>query len=235
MPAPPTFILSPLPLPHLHRLPLRYRIPPCGTRPHLPHHASLTYAPPLMVLPPPSPLFYIAAVVIPPSSLMRPVLTPTAEVEMVVRMLVAIACGAVIGIERRSASANAGVRTLSLVSLGSAVFALVSLHGLGGDPSRMAAAISTGIGFLGSGAINGDGGGSRRQLVTAASIWIAAAVGVAAAAGLFRLAVIAAVFTISILRWQLAFRAVKSYLKNHFFHTSRRSKSDDSSTLREVG
>lgn len=75
---------------------------------------------------------------------------------------------------------------------------------------RMAAAISTGIGFLGSGAINGQGGGSRRQLVTAASIWVAAAIGVAAACGLFRMAVLGAVLTVSILRWQLAYRTVKT-------------------------
>lgn len=140
-------------------------------------------------------------------------------------MGVAIACGAIIGIERRAASANAGVRTLSLVSLGSAIFSLTSLHGLGGDPSRMGAAISTGIGFLGSGAINGKRAGSRRQLVTAASIWIAAALGVAAAAGLFRLAVLGAVFTVSILRWQLAYRVLKIRLRRMALE-SRRSETE---------
>ncbi|KAI0559726.1 membrane protein MgtC [Gracilaria domingensis] len=115
------------------------------------------------------------------------------EVEIMSRMGVAIACGALIGVERRTASANAGIRTMSLVSLGSAIFALTSMHGLGGDPSRMGAAISTGIGFLGSGAITDAAG--RRQLVTAASIWIAAAVGVAAACGLYRLAVSGAIMT----------------------------------------
>lgn len=129
------------------------------------------------------------------------------------RMGVAIACGAIIGIERRTASANAGIRTLTLVSLGSAIFSLTALHGLGGDPSRMGAAISTGIGFLGSGAINGERGGSRRQLVTAASIWIAAALGLAAAAGLFRMAVLGSVLTVSILRWQLAYRKLRKRFK----------------------
>ncbi|PXF42076.1 putative magnesium transporter YhiD [Gracilariopsis chorda] len=127
------------------------------------------------------------------------------------RMGVAIACGALIGVERRTASANAGIRTMSLVSLGSAIFALTSLVGLGGDPSRMGAAISTGIGFLGSGAITDVAG--RRQLVTAASIWIAAAVGVAAACGLYRLAVSGAALTVCILRWRLIYSMLRKRLK----------------------
>lgn len=140
---------------------------------------------------------------------------------MLLRMGVAVACGAIIGMERRAASANAGIRTLSLVSLGSAIFSLTSLHGLGGDPSRMGAAISTGIGFLGSGAINGDILGSQRQLVTAASIWIAAALGVAAASGLFSMALVGAIVTVWILRWQLLHRYARLFIVRRL-HAIRR-------------
>lgn len=144
-----------------------------------------------------------------PQRLVRPNLSPAAEAELLTRMLVAILAGAIIGVERRAASATAGIRTLTLVSLGAAIFSLTALHGLGsGDPARMGAAISTGIGFLGSGAINGQIAGSRRQLVTAASIWVAAALGVAAAAGLFRLAITGAFVTIWILRYRLIFSLV---------------------------
>lgn len=145
-------------------------------------------------------------------------MTAEVETEMLVRMAVAVGCGAIIGVERRAASANAGVRTLSLVSLGSAIFSLTSLHGLGGDPSRMGAAISTGIGFLGSGAINREksANGSQRQLVTAASIWIAAALGVAAASGLFRLAFTGAWVTVLILRWTLFRRYLRLFYKRQF-------------------
>lgn len=143
--------------------------------------------------------------------LSSPSLSPTAEAQILLRMCVAVTCGAIIGTERRAASANAGVRTFSLVSLGAAIFSLTSLHGLGGDPTRMAAAISTGIGFLGSGAINGDISGSQRQLVTAASIWIAAALGVAAACGMHGMALLGAVITVWILRWQLLRRYMRLF------------------------
>lgn len=138
----------------------------------------------------------------------RPRLSPEAEVEIFIRMIVAILAGAIVGVERRAASATAGIRTLTLVSLGAAIFSLTAVHGLGGDPARMGAAISTGIGFLGSGAINGQISGSRRQLVTAASIWVAAALGVAAATGLFRLAITGAFITIWVLRWRLVFSLI---------------------------
>lgn len=152
-----------------------------------------------------------------PRRLVRPNLSPAAEAELLTRMLVAILAGAIIGVERRAASATAGIRTLTLVSLGAAIFSLTALHGLGsGDPARMGAAISTGIGFLGSGAINGQIAGSRRQLVTAASIWVAAALGVAAAAGLFRLAITGAFVTIWILRYRLIFSLVAISFKQFY-------------------
>lgn len=135
------------------------------------------------------------------------------QLEALPRMGIAMLCGALLGMERRAASANAGVRTLSLVSLGAAIFSLTSVHGLGGDPSRMGAAISTGIGFLGSGAINGQNGGSRRQLVTAATIWVAAALGVASACGLYIVALVGTMSTLFFLRWRKIWLITGAMLK----------------------
>lgn len=138
----------------------------------------------------------------------RPHLTTAEEAEIFTRICVAVMVGALIGVERRAASANAGIRTLTLVSLGSAIFSLTAMHGFGGDPARMSAAISTGVGFLGSGAINGEIPGGRRQLVTGASIWIAAALGLAAACGLFTLALSGAFLTIWVLRYHLVLTVI---------------------------
>lgn len=138
----------------------------------------------------------------------RPRLTTAEEAEIFTRISVAVMVGALIGVERRAASANAGIRTLTLVSLGSAIFSLTAMHGFGGDPARMSAAISTGVGFLGSGAINGEIPGGRRQLVTGASIWIAAALGLAAACGLFTLALSGAFLTIWVLRYHLVLTVI---------------------------
>lgn len=179
----------------------------------------------------------VAVIARTPISAARPLITPAAEAEMMSRMGVAVACGAMIGLERRAASANAGVRTLSLVSLGSAIFSLTALHGLSGDPVRMGAAISTGIGFLGSGAINGEIGGSQRQLVTAASIWIAAALGVAAASGMFRLALTGSIVTVWILRWELFRRWARVFIRRRVYSFMKRvvgDQRDSSSDWRQA-
>lgn len=91
---------------------------------------------------------------------------------------VAILCGAIVGIEREKKEKAAGLRTLTLVTVGSAVFTMISI-GLGsaeGDPGRIAAQVVTGIGFLGAGAIlRGEKG--VQGLTTAATIWAVAATG----------------------------------------------------------
>lgn len=142
-----------------------------------------------------------------------------AEREMLWRLCVAIACGAIIGMERRAAAASAGVRTLALVALGAAVFTLTALLSASGNASRMGAAVSTGIGFLGAGAIHQDS--SQRHLVTAASVWIAAALGVAAASGLKFLALIAALTTVAILRWGVFTRYLRIVVKRRWPALSR--------------
>ncbi len=109
------------------------------------------------------------------------------------RLLLAVALGAVIGFERFMDGKPAGLRTHTLVCLGSAAFVIVSENvrrTLGGpdlDPMRVAAGIVTGIGFLGAGSII-QSGGSVHGLTTAATIWVVSAIGVAVGVGSIELA-----------------------------------------------
>jgi putative Mg2+ transporter-C (MgtC) family protein len=101
------------------------------------------------------------------------------------RLLLAAILGALIGLEREIHDHPAGMRTHLLVSLGSAGFTALSIYAFpspGADPARVAAQIVTGIGFLGAGAILKQGV-TIHGLTTAASLWVAAAVGMAAGAG----------------------------------------------------
>ena len=123
------------------------------------------------------------------------------EIELVLRLLVAAVLGAVIGVERELHDHPAGIRTHLLVALGSALFTVLSIVGfpspvgVATDPSRVAAQIVTGIGFLGAGAIL-KYGPTVRGLTTAASLWAAAGIGMAAGTGRPLLAVAATVIVI---------------------------------------
>lgn len=123
------------------------------------------------------------------------------EAQVLSRLLVALVVGGVIGMERRAANSLAGVRTFSLVSLGAAVFMSTTLIAFpAADPNRIAAAISSSVGFLGAGAMHKNAKHSR-GLTTATSVWLAAALGIAAAAGLFLLSFSGAVATALIARY----------------------------------
>lgn len=113
------------------------------------------------------------------------------EWDLLLRLLLAAALGGVIGIEREFSDQPAGFRTHLLVSLGAALFTLAGAYGFrdlfGGegidfDPTRIAAQVVTGIGFLGAGAIL-QRGLTIRGLTTAAALWVTAAVGLAAGSG----------------------------------------------------
>jgi putative Mg2+ transporter-C (MgtC) family protein len=113
------------------------------------------------------------------------------ELEMVVRILVALGLGAAIGYERERSGKPAGLRTHILIALGAALFTVASLFGFGSsaDAARVAAGVVAGIGFIGAGAIIHRGGGDIvAGLTTAATIWAVAAIGLAAGAGLFLVA-----------------------------------------------
>jgi putative Mg2+ transporter-C (MgtC) family protein len=93
-------------------------------------------------------------------------------------LLIAAGLGGAVGLEREFGAQPAGFRTHVLVSLGSALFTLAGADAAGADPTRVAAQVVTGIGFLGAGAILRDGG-SVKGLTTAASLFVTAAAGVA--------------------------------------------------------
>ena len=114
------------------------------------------------------------------------------ELEMVLRLLLAAVLGTIIGIERQLAGKPAGLRTHLLVCIGSALFTLASIYafGEGADPSRVAAGIVAGIGFLGAGTIIRSQEGILIGLTTASSIWAVAAIGMVAGAGLYILSAV---------------------------------------------
>ncbi len=99
--------------------------------------------------------------------------------EIVIRLVIAVLAGAVIGAEREYMSKSAGLRTLIMISLGSAIFTIASvLVGTGDSHDRIASNIVTGIGFLGAGVIFKEEN-KVKGLTTAASVWATAAIGMA--------------------------------------------------------
>ena len=137
--------------------------------------------------------------------------------------LLRVVVAGAIGLERELDEKAAGLRTHMLVAVGSALFTLVGAYGFGAffegtsrvsfDPSRVAAQIVTGIGFLGAGVIFRQGF-TVRGLTTAASLWLVAAIGMATGAGFWKGAVLATVVGIVSLRplewaknWMLPQRA----------------------------
>lgn len=134
--------------------------------------------------------------------------TPWTEVDVVLRLLMAAVVGAAIGLDRERAHKWAGIRTMLLVCLGSALFTIVSMFGFEGlagnegqvvDPARLAAGIVVGIGFLGAGVILHSERGVV-GLTTAAAVWAVAAVGVTIGCGLYLVALLAALLILLALR-----------------------------------
>jgi putative Mg2+ transporter-C (MgtC) family protein len=122
------------------------------------------------------------------------------QLDLSARLLVGALLGLAIGFEREIHGHPAGLRTHMLVALGSALFTVLSIYGFGAeggsaiapvDPTRIAAQIVSGIGFLGAGAILKDGI-VIRGLTTAASLWATSAVGMAAGAGEYVIAAVSA-------------------------------------------
>jgi putative Mg2+ transporter-C (MgtC) family protein len=123
------------------------------------------------------------------------------DIELMERLLLAAALGALLGFEREWRQKNAGLRTNILIAMGAALFTLMSIDlsaSAGGDATRVASQIVTGIGFIGAGAIMRTRDGIR-GLTTAAMIWVNAAIGVAVGGGEYRLAIIATAVTLLVL------------------------------------
>jgi putative Mg2+ transporter-C (MgtC) family protein len=144
---------------------------------------------------------------------MTPNLSPELQLELGLRLTIGLLLGAVIGFERELHRQPAGFRTHSLVALGAALFTVISGYGFTGasvDPTRIAAQIVSGIGFIGAGTIL-QHRGSVRGLTTAASLWAVAAIGTAAGAGLLLMAAVGTVLILVVLaafdRMEELFRA----------------------------
>jgi putative Mg2+ transporter-C (MgtC) family protein len=118
------------------------------------------------------------------------------------RLLLAAGLGAAIGIERELRQKPAGLRTNILIAVGAALFTMVSIEIAfvysGGTPDRIAAQVVTGIGFLGGGAILRSGT-NVHGMTTAATIWVNAAIGMAAGAGGYAMATVATAITLIVL------------------------------------
>jgi len=135
------------------------------------------------------------------------------ECEQLRQLMFSVLMGALIGYERRSPDRAAGIRTMSVTSLGSCAFTIASMYAFRGGPmawdaSRVSAAIPSGVGFLGSGLIwkgmVGEGADALHQvhgLTTAASVWLSAAVGVLAGGSMFLVAFFSVVCAMIVLRF----------------------------------
>ena len=136
---------------------------------------------------------------------------------IVKKLILAVVLGALIGIEREVAHKSAGMRTHALVALGSALFTVspALLSGPTIDPTRIAAQVVTGIGFLGAGIIFLDKS-QVKGLTTAAGVWVSAAIGMAVGFGLTEVAVWATLLTILVflVLWPIEQRFVKRFSWN---------------------
>ena len=123
--------------------------------------------------------------------------------EIILRLVLAVAAGGLIGLEREIHGRAAGFRTQILVCLGSTLIMLISIYGfdmsgMSGttrDPARLAAQVVSGIGFLGAGTIMREGT-SIKGLTTAASLWVVAGIGLAIGAGFYLGAVVATIIAV---------------------------------------
>ena len=142
-------------------------------------------------------------------------------VSVILRMLLAVMVGAVIGLERSAKNRPAGFRTHILVCMGAAVAAMTGLYlflalKLPTDVSRLAAQVISGLGFIGAGTIVVTKKMSIKGLTTAAGLWVTAAVGMACGVGMYTLAAVSTVIVL------LCFEAF-----NAFLHKMRGKREDE--------
>lgn len=143
------------------------------------------------------------------------------QLDVIVRLTAALILGAIIGVEREYRGHPAGVRTMAMVSVGSCIFTAAGLFLLAGhatDPTRIAAQVVTGVGFLGAGAIFRAESGIR-GLTTAAAVWVVAAIGMTVGFGLY---VLAAGGTLMVLVGLVLIRPIELHFFNRMDHPMRR-------------
>ena len=136
--------------------------------------------------------------------------TVTQGAELLLRIIVATVCGSSIGLERSRRFKDAGIRTHSVVACSAALLMIVSKYGFadlsqgdlffpgvrGGDPSRIAAQVVSGVSFLGAGIIYRDRNFNTKGLTTAAGIWAVAGIGLAIGAGLYLIGIFTSLFIV---------------------------------------
>jgi len=124
---------------------------------------------------------------------------------MVVQILLSVFLGFLMGLERQSQHKSVGVRTMSLICLGSTLYTFISIHYSNSDPTRVIAQVVSGIGFLGAGIIF-KSGSQIIGLTTAATVWCAAAVGLLVGCEMYQEAIVS---TLVILFINLTFKYFK--------------------------
>jgi len=123
----------------------------------------------------------------------------TASTEILLRLVLSVVAGGLIGLERELVHRPAGVRTHMLVCLGSALFVLVSLEAFPNDVVKIIAGIATGIGFLGAGTIF-KAKSEVHGLTTAASIWAVSGVGLAIGLGYYLMTAVSVILVLIVLQ-----------------------------------
>lgn len=143
--------------------------------------------------------------------------------EFLLRLVLASFLGGVIGLERQIRAKEAGVRTHILIGIGSAMFMIVSKYGfydvighdhIGLDPSRIAAQVVTGVGFLGAGNILIQKQ-TIRGLTTAADVWVTAAIGLVIGSGMYEVGIVGTIMSLIVLEFfrQLTYRFLNHQLQ----------------------
>ena len=115
----------------------------------------------------------------------------------IIPLLLSVFLGFLIGLERASKHKSIGIRTVSLITLGSTIYTLISIYYFNSDPTRVIAQIVTGIGFLGAGIIF-KSGSEIKGLTTAATVWTSSGIGVLVGLGLYKIAIISTLLVLII-------------------------------------
>jgi putative Mg2+ transporter-C (MgtC) family protein len=134
------------------------------------------------------------------------------QLELAMRLLIAAALGSIVGLEREFRGYPAGIRTMALVCLGATLFTDVS-RVMGGD-DRVAAAVVTGIGFIGAGMIFREGA-TVKGMTTAATIWAMAAIGLALGNELYLVALIGTAVAVILLELRVVTKRLDEYIRPH--------------------
>jgi putative Mg2+ transporter-C (MgtC) family protein len=120
------------------------------------------------------------------------------DLDVICRIVMAFVLGGIIGWERERHGISAGIRTYGSICLGACLFSIVSANIPGADPSRVAAQVATGVGFLGGGVIFRQGN-YVSGLTTAATLWATAAIGLAVAFGMYVITIVTSILMVLLL------------------------------------